>query len=174
MFYGRSGDEGAKRYYKKFRERYKEITAGQQVWLNEALVTKQFKTVTGLVFYWPNAKIKGKSGWIEGSNDICNYPIQNFAGAEIVPVGTLYLWHLLRVAGLNSIICNTIHDSALLDSPQTEVEQVLSLAKYGMEDCVIQYLDKVYGICFNIPLEIESKVSTHWSDTEEWQEKYIH
>ena len=68
-------------YFEAFRKKYHVMDEVQKGWIDEVLKNKQLKTITGLIFYW-NPTIR-MNGTISQSTKIRNYPIQNFASAEI-------------------------------------------------------------------------------------------
>ena len=163
LFGGSSGTDAERAYYEAFRKRYPGIAAEQNSWIDEVLSTKKLKTITGLKFYWPDTKIT-RSGWVTNTPAICNYPIQYFSGAEIVPIGITYLWHRMKAAEMQSILINTIHDSVIAELKPEEEEKYVELAELSLVEDVYKYLDTVYNIQFDVPLEIELKISDHWGE----------
>jgi DNA polymerase I-like protein with 3'-5' exonuclease and polymerase domains len=172
LYGGRSGTDREREYYEAFRNKHKGITAAQDRWIDEVLKTKELVTMTGLRFYWPDTKVT-RSGYIVNTTSICNYPVQSFATADIVPIGMVYQWHLMHVAELESFLVNTIHDSTIGEVHPEEHEIYEEIANYSLTDAVIVFLKKVYNIDFNVPLEAEIKISKNWSDDERWREEYL-
>jgi len=124
------------------------------------------------MFYFPNTRVQ-EDGYITNSTNICNYPVQCVATADIVPIGVVYQWHLMRVAELESYLINTVHDSSVGEVHPGEVEVFKEIGEWAFTTLIYEYLDRVYGIDFNVPLAAECKMSENWSDTEEWREKYL-
>ena len=168
LFGGQSGTEGEKRYYAAFNERYSGLVSTQERWLSEALATKRLILPWGMRFYYPYIRMN-KQGYVNERTKVFNAPIQSFATAEIIPIQAVYLWHMVRAAGLDDGIrlVNTVHDSVL-----AEVEP----AWYGVyKDCVLEswkevykYTEKVYGMKLEgLPLGTEIVRGTHWGSGEE-------
>lgn len=162
LYGGQSGTEREMAYYEAFRKKYKGITKTQEGWIDEVLTHKQLRTITGLIFYWPDTKLH-KSGYVSNREAICNYPVQMFATADIMPIAIRYLWQLMHILKLQSFMCNTIHDSAINEIHPDEKEVWKEIAELSFNHLVVDYMEEMYGIDFNMPLEVEVKVKDHWS-----------
>lgn len=77
-----------------------------------------------------------------------------------MPIALTYLWHLMR--DMRAFICNTVHDSAPIEAPLEEVEQVFEYSNWAFLDAVYEYLEVVYGLKFNVPLGLGFQAGTHW------------
>ena len=172
LYGGQSGTKAEQTYYQAFRERYPGIAGAQQEWIAQVLSRKQLTISSGLIFYWPDTKMTG-SGYVTNTPSICNYPIQSFATADIIPIAVRYLWQRMRGEKMQSFLVNTIHDSAIGEIHPDEEEKFTQLAELSFTSDVYNYLDKVYGIEFNVPLEAEVKITRNWSDSEEWREEWL-
>lgn len=161
LYGGTSGTKDEQRYYRAFKDKYSGIAATQDGWVQEALLSKLQVLPTGLKFYWPKIKLT-KSGYIEGNTNVRNYPIQNLATAEIIPIGVTYVWHHMKEEELESMLINTVHDSMITDENPNETERLDEITTTAFSEEVIAYLDTVYNIQFDIPLEVETETSTHW------------
>ncbi len=111
-----------------------------------------------------------RSGYVTNTTQICNYSVQGFATADIIPIALTYLWHALRVAGVQSFIVNTIHDSAVLEVHPDEVDIVREIAVKCFTTDVYTYLKEVYNIEFNVPLGTGFKAGKHWTEGDEIEE----
>jgi DNA polymerase I-like protein with 3'-5' exonuclease and polymerase domains len=167
-----SGTDREREYYQAFKDKHKGITAAQGRWIDEVLKTKELVTVTGLRFYWPDTKVT-RSGYVVNTTAICNYPVQSFATADIVPIGMVYQWHLMNAAEMRSFLVNTIHDSTIGEVAPGEHELYEEIANFSLTGAVVEYLKVVYNIDFNVPLEAEIKIGKHWSDNKNWRNKYL-
>lgn len=167
LFGGISGTPEEKKYYSAFKEKYKGIATEQDLWVQEAVIDKKYRMCTGLVFYYPDVKMT-RSGYIEGNTNVRNYPIQNLATAEIIPIGVTFLWHYLRDMKMNTFIINTVHDSIITEEDPSETEKINEVTTNIFKVQVIRYLKQVYGILFDVPLEIDTKVKSHWGH--EWEQ----
>lgn len=173
LYGGKSGTPDEVRYYEAFEAKHYGVVAAQKEWKKSALNTGKVTIPSGLTFYFPGTKILD-NGYITNSTNICNYPVQSLATADIVPVGVTYQWHLMRIARLVSFLVNTIHDSSLGEVHPDEIEIYGKIGEYAFVDLVYTYLTKVYDIDFNVPLEAEVEVNKNWSDNADWREKYLH
>jgi DNA polymerase I-like protein with 3'-5' exonuclease and polymerase domains len=160
LYGGTSGTKKEKEYYRFFQERYCDITGTQRKWIDRVLNDKKLRTEWGLEYHWPNTKMDS-SGYISNTTAICNYPVQGFATAEIIPIAVVYFWH--RSKDLQMFLVNTIHDSIISELPPEEQEQFEDLSRQCLIDDVYFYLSEVYGIDFTVPLGCETKVGDYWS-----------
>lgn len=83
-----------------------------------------------------------------------NYPVQGFAGGDIVMEALCYLNYLLEAHKSNTAIRMTVHDSILVDTGMSEVR----LAGYMNQVC--SHLESLYSLPFNLRFDITS--GTHW------------
>lgn len=161
-FGGEKGTEAQEKYYKAFQEKYHQLYATQTNWCMEVLANKKLTLPTGSVMYWPDTKLS-KSGYNNNRHKIFNLPIQHLATAEIVPIGVTYQWHRLKAEKLNSFLVNTIHDSSIGEVHPDETEIYSELGEQSFVKDTIQYLDTVYGINFDMPLEAEVEFGHWWA-----------
>ena len=162
--YGKvSGSKAQVAYFEWFRAHYSGIESTMTGWMAEALETKATQQPTGLKFFWPHVKTMG-DGYVTNSTNIRNYPIQYFASAEITLPALRLLWDALADGAYNARIVSTIHDSILLEVPEAEVARVGDLLHNCMIDGVYEYLERIYGIHYNLPLRIDVNVGTYWGE----------
>jgi DNA polymerase I-like protein with 3'-5' exonuclease and polymerase domains len=173
LYGGQSGTPRQVAYYKAFQKKHNGITEAQNLWKRSAVNDGKVTIPSGLTFYFPNTRIL-EDGYITNSTNICNYPVQSLATADIVPIGVVYQWHLMRLAKLESFLVNTVHDSTIGEVHPDEVEDYTAIGEYAHVDCVYNYLSEVYKIDFNVPLEIEAKFGEHWAEPKGWEEKYLY
>jgi len=165
LYGGRSGTPDEVRYYEFFREKYVGVTNTQRSWINSVLSDKELRTEWGMKYYWPDTR-QDRSGYVTNSTSICNYPVQAFATAEIIPVGLVYFWHYARAAELQMKIVNTVHDSIITELPPEELEEFHELAQISLIDEVYLYLRAVYDIELVVPLGAGVMTGSHWSNSE--------
>lgn len=162
LYGGESGTKKQKRYYKAFNERYDGIRTAQEGWVNEVLSDKRLITPWGMRYYWPRAK-RGQDGYVNVKASVYNYPVQALATAEIIPIAVTYLFH--RLQGNDKVrIVNTVHDSVILEVHPSAVEEVTAAGIKAFGKDVYDYLDRIYGYEFTIPLGCGVTVGTHWSE----------
>lgn len=172
LFGGSSGTPEQQEYYEFFKKKHKGITEAQNKWKEEAYLNKQLETEWGLVYYFPDCQYT-RSGYLTHSTNICNYPVQGFATAEIVPVCVVYLFHHMQAENMKSFLTNTIHDSAIAEIFKPERELFESVAVYTFTEVPTWYLKKVYGVELFAPLSAEVKVSQFWNDSEYWRNQWL-
>jgi DNA polymerase I len=167
LYGGMSGTPDERAYYRFFQEKYNGIYQVQEGWSYDVLRHKRLVTEWGLIFYWPDTKLevssKGGKGYIKNRTAIFNYPVQSFATAEIIPIALVYTWHYFKALGLKGFLVNTVHDSVIAELPKEEEEVFRDICEYTFTDRVYNYLLRVYGVRFTVPLGTETKVGTHWS-----------
>lgn len=159
LYGGQFGTEQQMAYYAAFRKKYTGICKWQKD--NEAacLRNKRMKHVTGMHFYFPSCKLS-RGEYNADWPSICNYPVQNLATAEIVPVAATYLWHVM--GDMEAFMSNTVHDSVVSEAPKHELEQLYEYSNWAFLDAVYAYLELVYGLKFNVPLGLGFAAGTHW------------
>jgi DNA polymerase I len=170
--YGKvTGTPAQVRYFEAFKQKYHVTTAMQETWIAEVLRTKKLTMPWGLTFYWPDTRVES-SGYVKNRTNICNYGIQCFATAEIIPISVTYLHWAIKSAGLRAKIVNTVHDSVAVECHAEDVDKLRTLAIECFLDRTYEYLDRVYGRKMWIPLGIGFTVGTHWGEgTEEKHQK---
>lgn len=164
LFGGQSGTKAEVEYIKFFTNKYDGIAQTQRTWALTVLDQKYLRTPHGMMFFWPDTKMT-RSGYIVNTTSIYNYPIQNLATAEIIPIALIYFWHRSRGMKLN--ILNTIHDSIIAKVHEDSVYLFNELAKQCLTTDVFNYLSKVYGYDFQIPLGVGIKCDKHWGQGKE-------
>lgn len=158
--YGGGGRTPAgKAYAKFFKEKYSGIAKTQLGWAYEVLEKGYLVTPYGMRFYWPGTKMS-KSGYIDNTTSIYNFPVQGFATAEIIPIALIYFWH--RSRELPIVIFNTIHDSIISRVHKDYVEEYEQLSKRCLTTDVYDFLREVYRYDFKVPLGVGVKVSKNW------------
>ena len=88
--------------------------------------------------------------------------MQYLATAEIVPVALVYAWHSFKANNVESFITNTIHDSIICEVHPKELNFFREVMSNALSVFPVEYMKKLYGIDFNVPLEAEIKTGTHW------------
>lgn len=170
LYGGTKGTEEQERYYAAFRLRYPGIAAVQQAWVEEAVETRQLTTPWGLVYFFPTAR-RERSGYINVTSTVYNYPIQALATAEIIPIALVYMWHRIPERGLEDkvVMVNTVHDSAPCEVEPSAAVPFIDLCKQCFTKDVYHYLQLVYGLDFKTPLGVGIKLGSHWGQGEEMQ-----
>ena len=163
LYGGMSGSENEKKYYSAFLKKYPDIKVWHEKLQNEAIRTKIVTLPTGRQYAFP--KVERMSwGGSSFSTQIKNYPVQGFATADIVPLACIGIQELLEEHKTKSLLINTVHDSIVADVFPGEEKVVASCLNNGCLG-VIQRMKTMYGIDFNVPLDVELKVGSNWLNT---------
>ena len=174
LYGGESGTPAQRKYYEAFKKRYKGIAATQQEWIKEVLSSKQLRIPSGLIFYWPSTKMQ-RSGYVVNRESICNYPVQSFATADIVPIAVVHQWHRMKQNSMRSFIVNTVHDSSISEVAPEEQELYKEITEQSFTNDVYNYLSHVYGLDFDVELEAEVEFSHHWAEFDDsFKEKWLY
>ncbi len=176
LYGGEYGSDNQMEYYKWFKKTYKGIVDWHDKSFNQVVQKGFLRIASGLIFYWPHArftkwgKVTSPSQGNKTHRAICNYPVQSFCGADILPIGMLYLWHRLKAKDMQSFLINTVHDQVLGEVPEEELEEYSKIAEYALTQDVIDYIEKVYDYKMVVPLEAETEVFDHWGDYGNFEE----
>lgn len=166
LYGGSSGSRDQQRYYAFFRATFDGIAQAQSDWINAVLKDKRLVTEYGMVYYWPDTKVT-RSGYITNTTSICNYPVQGFATAEIIPVSLVYCWHVLSRRGRDIYLVNTIHDSLIAYIKEGHEKEWEKLSVWALTEAPYGYLSDVYGVDLTVPLGAGVKIAEHWSEGKE-------
>lgn len=162
LYGGTSGTEDEKRYYRSFLARYVDVAGKQEDWLDEAVTKRSVTIPSGRRYLFPNAR-RVKWG-VTGATQIKNYPVQGFATADLLPISLVYLHKLL--AGMESVICNTVHDSIIVDVHPDEIDEVVAKVKQAM-NCLADETLRRFGVAYDMPVGFEIKIGPNWLEMEE-------
>lgn len=174
LYGGKYGTDSEMEYYKWFREKYSGISKCQDEWKNHVLNYRWLRIESGLIFYWPDAKLDRDGELIYNiAHQVCNYKVQSFCTADIVPISLVYQWHRMKAMELESFLVSTVHDSTLGEVKPSEKEIYDKIAKVAFENDTIKYLREVYNYNFEIPLVAEADFGTHWATSVEWEKEFL-
>lgn len=166
LYGGRSGTDAEVAYNVYFRDHYKGISDTQESWIKEVLTNQSLETEWGLRYYWPNTRMD-RSGYVSNSTAICNYPVQAFATAEIIPLCLVLLWHVLKRSQITAVLVNTIHDSIVAEVRKEHVAKYTKIVQWALTDGAYEIVDKLYGINLLCQLGCGVKAGDHWGSGEE-------
>ena len=150
-------------YYTHFTEKYKEIGLWHSRLAKEAINTQKISTPSGREFAFPNV-VRKSNGRVTNFTQIKNYPVQSFATADIVPIALLHINKLLD--GKKSCVVNTVHDSIVIDVHPDEEKSVIEVINQTNRE-LPGLITARWGITFNVPLLLESKIGENWLDTKD-------
>tara|TARA_R100000657_G_C4679620_1_gene127343 strand:- start:1857 stop:2594 length:738 start_codon:yes stop_codon:yes gene_type:complete len=165
LYGGVLGTPKQMQYYRAFKEKYNGVTRWHRQLINEALETRHVTLPSGRSYYFPNTE-RMPSGSVSNATAIKNYPVQGFATADLLPISLIKLDELLTIRNLKSIICNTVHDSIVLDVYPDEEEMAIETLKDAML-CLPEETQRRYGVRYDMPIGIELKMGNNWLETKE-------
>ena len=159
--FGRTPAEAA--YYEQFTDKYNGIGKWHQDLAKEVLTYRKITTPSGRQFSFPNVK-RRRNGTITDFTAVKNYPVQSFATADIVPAVLIEINK--KLAPMQSMLVNSVHDSVVIDVHPDEEQQVKSLI-CDMNDELKSLIDDKFKIDFNVPLLLEAKMGVNWLEQQE-------
>ena len=171
LYGGTKGTPGEERYYKYFAERYAGIGAAQENWLAEVLREDCLTLPWGMTFYWQTYVNKRGVAMNSATHkpvapQVANYPVQNLATAEIVPIAIVALYKRCKEEKINVKFVNTVHDSVIVyvRDKRKHVQAFREAAEWAFTTAVYEHLRDFYGMEFTVPLGMEMIIGSHWGE----------
>lgn len=165
LYGGVTGTEAQQRYYRAFKDKYEGVTAWHEQLQREAVQKRVITLPSGRQYAFPHARWT-EWGTATNRTAICNYPVQGFATADLLPTALVRLDNAMRSRNMISVICNTVHDSIVLDVHPDEKEACIGLLAYAMKSLPEETMNR-YGIEYDMPVGIELKIGENWLDLTE-------
>jgi len=162
LYGGTTGTEAQQRYYRAFKEKYGGVALWHEDLQREAVERRVITLPSGRQYAFPDARWT-KYGTATHRTNICNYPVQGFATADLLPAALVRLDKLFMANELQSVICNTVHDSIVIDCHPDEKDTVVRLMREAMLSLPEETMRR-YGIEYDMPVEIEIKMGDNWLD----------
>jgi DNA polymerase I-like protein with 3'-5' exonuclease and polymerase domains len=162
LYGGVSGTEDQQRYYRAFKEKYRGVTNWHKDLQKDAVTKKEITLPSGRQYAFPDAKWT-EWGTATNRTAICNYPVQGFATADLLPMALVKLHNDMQ--GMRSVICNTVHDSIVIDVYPGEEQQCIEVMSKAML-CLPQETKRRYNKEYSMPVGIELKMGKNWLDLE--------
>ena len=92
--------------------------------------------------------------------------MQGFATADLLPIALVALEKVVRDSGIRSVICNTVHDSIVMDVHPDEKNICIDMMKHAMLSLPFETVRR-YGVTYDMPVGIEIKAGKNWLDLHE-------
>ena len=165
LYGGTTGTEAQQRYYRAFKEKYGGVSTWHEDLQREAVEKRVITLPSGRQYAFPEARWT-KYGTATHRTNICNYPVQGFATADLLPAALVRLDKLFMKNNLLSVICNTVHDSIVIDCHPDEKDICVSLMREAMLSLPEETMQR-YGIRYDMPVGIEIKMGDNWLDLHE-------
>jgi DNA polymerase-1 len=165
--YGATGmglPEHIHRYYYQFTDVYPGIGEWHLRLAQEALKYKVISLPSGREYRFPYVKRTARG--ITHGTSVKNYPVQGFATADLLPSALVLTFEEFKKKKLKSLLCNTVHDSIVVDVHPDEEEIVIETLKECMLS-IPQQAERRWGINYDMPVGIELKIGSNWLDTKE-------
>jgi hypothetical protein len=169
LYGGTRGTPEQEKYYKWFQQEYHQLYETQTEWTMQVLTGGRLRMPWGMEFHWPYTKRDDRTGYIDNTPSIFNYPVQSLATADIIPIALVYMWHRAHVNDKAIILNNTVHDSVTGEFPPESADTFRALAVQCFTEDVYRYLEEVYNMDFNVPLGVGMGVGSGWN-TEDMDE----
>ena len=150
-------------YYTHFTQKYQGVADWHTRLAKEAINTSKIITPSGREFAFPDV-VRKATGKVSHFTQIKNYPVQSFATADIVPIALLHIDKLLDT--MKSCVVNTVHDSIVIDVHTDEEKAVIEVINSTNRD-LPSLITTRWGIVFNVPLLLESKIGNNWLDVKD-------
>ena len=164
LYGGVSGTDKQRNYYRAFKNKYTGITHWHEALAEEAMARKKITLPSGREYLFPNVR-RTRWGGVTSGTAIKNYPVQGFATADLLPMALIYTSKLLADNKMQSVICNTVHDSIVFDVHPKEKDLAIDILSKGMlslyDEC-----KKRYDNTYSMPVGIELKIGKNWLDLE--------
>jgi DNA polymerase I-like protein with 3'-5' exonuclease and polymerase domains len=169
LYGGTKGTPEQERYYRSFAERYCELVRQQEDWLAEVCREGMFRTPWGMEFSFDtyinrHGTAMNKRTHKPVGPQVYNYPVQNLATAEIVPIAICALYRRVKELGLDVQFVNTIHDSVICYVAEADLNLFREEAEQAFTTDVYEHLSLVYGIEFDVPLGMEMVAGDYWNE----------
>ena len=164
LYGGVSGTDNQQRYYRAFKQKYAEVTEWHKKLQKDAVTKKEITLPSGRAYCFPDSKWT-KYGTATNRTAICNYPVQGFATADLLPISLIGIHRRMKKLGMKSVICNTVHDSIVLDVYPSEEQQCIEVMVEAMLS-LPEETERRYGVRYDMPIGIELKMGKNWLDLE--------
>jgi|TARA_R100001530_G_scaffold136032_1_gene114944 DNA polymerase I-like protein with 3'-5' exonuclease and polymerase domains len=164
LYGGMSGTPREVVYYEAFLDKYPGVKAWHEVLKKEVLNKGYLTIASGRQYAFPYAR-RLANGYVLGSTKIVNYPVQGFATADLVPLGVIAIWRRMKIVGVKSLLVLTVHDDIVSDIYPGEEEIMTQIHTEGLLDMQAM-CQEFFGIDFDYPLEVESKIGKNWLEME--------
>lgn len=136
----------------KFYAKYKGIAQWHENIVREVTLTKKLVTPTGRQFtFEPTKNFRGDMKW--PITQIKNYPVQSL-GADLMSIARVSFRKRFHDNHINGVICNTVHDSIVVDCISDDLSKVGRVFHEVFNDLPSNF-ERVFHKPFNLPLLCE-------------------
>jgi DNA polymerase I-like protein with 3'-5' exonuclease and polymerase domains len=100
-----------------------------------------------------------------------NHPVQG-TGHDIMAVIRVSFFNRLKKQNIQARLIGTIHDSILVDVPESSVDAVINVFESSFADMPDNF-NRMFGVKPNIPLKCECSVGPNMNDSVEYYSQYL-
>lgn len=150
----------AEAFRRKFFETYPALIAWHDRQKRLAHRYKRVSSPIGRVRHLPDIDSRDKGVMMEAERQAINSPVQSLASDF-----TLLAMILLSQRGY--LILGLVHDALLFEVEEDKLDTQLPIIKETMENLPLLEL---FELDVTVPIEVELKVGSHWSEGEVWGE----
>ncbi|MGC8966221.1 MAG: DNA polymerase I [Caldimicrobium sp.] len=150
----------AEAYIKKYFSRYPKVKEYIEKTIEFAKAQGYVQTLSGRKRFIPELFSQTKSIRELGYRIAVNTPIQGSA-ADLMKAAMVALFSLFERENLKSSILLQVHDELLLEVPENELEQVISLAQ---EIMINPFSHLGLDLCLSVSLKVNVSYGKSWAD----------
>lgn len=141
--------------------KYPKIRETHQLWLDNVRRTgRNVIEQTGRIYEYRQYLKRGEWEW--PFNAIVNHPVQGL-GHDMASIARVSLHRRMVKQHMVSLLCSTVHDSIVVDSPAGEVDEVVELAHQVFDDLPKNF-EAIFGYEFNLPMFCECKIGMDYKN----------
>lgn len=143
-----------------FKDKYKGLIAWQNknissVYRNKGLLYSP----TGRIFRITQDPKKGYN-----KSQICNYPVQALATADIMPLAMNIIYRELYIKRqVKSLMIGQVHDSIVFDAVEEELKKIAQLCVTVFRK-LPKYIEQMWGFKFNVPLDSDCEYGQNYGE----------
>jgi DNA polymerase-1 len=149
----------AEEVYDTFHATYPALRRWHRRQIRLAYRYQRVSSPIGRIRHLPDARNANDSVRMEAERQAINSPVQGLAS-------DLMLFSAVRLAKIldprRSRLVGSVHDQLLLEVREDAVGDIAPLVRRTMEDTTA--LKRVFGVRLEVPILVEIKVGTHWSE----------
>jgi len=165
LYGGKDGTEKEKAYYNAFLKKYEGVYKWHVDIIEKVIKTGIIVLPSGREYDFGVVR-RQRNGNVADATKIKNYPVQGFATGDLLPIALVYCWRKMSENALQSVICNTVHDSIVLDCHPDEVDICVNILKEAMFSLKGE-CERRYNIDYDMPVGIELKLGPNWLEMDE-------
>jgi DNA polymerase I-like protein with 3'-5' exonuclease and polymerase domains len=153
----------------KFFSKYSGLNATHNAWAKQVVAGQPIVGPQGREWFF-EMKRDFKNNLAIPWTTLTNYPVQG-TGHDIMAIIRVSFFNRLKKQNIEARLIGTIHDSILVDTPESNVDTIVKL----FEECFVDMPDnfnRMFGVKPNIPLKCECSVGNNMYDSVEYYSQY--